>query len=94
MCKLKPQMPKRFSIPEIESDVLEIIGFHESRLNLKDVNTFSNFQDDLGADDTTLLDILLEVADKFNIGIDALTNASISTVGDLINVVASEIGRG
>jgi hypothetical protein len=87
-------MPKHFSVPEIESDILEILGSYESHLNLQGLSTFSDFEDDLGADHPTLLEIFIDVADKFNIDKDVLTDGSIKKVGDLVNVVASELGRG
>lgn len=87
-------MPKHFSVPEIESDILEILGFYDDRLNLRGLSTFSDFEDDLGADHLTLLEIFIDVADKFNIDKDVLTDSSIKRVGDLVNVVASELGRG
>lgn len=87
-------MPKHFSVPEIESDILEIIGSYESRLNLQGLSTYSDFKDELGADDLTLLEIFIDVADKFNIDKHVLADGSIANVGELVNVVASELGRG
>ena len=86
-------MSKHFDHQEIESEILEIISFHENRLNLRRLSTSSNLQEELEADDITRLEIFMEVADKFNIDKDKLIDGNVLTVGDIINVVAGELAK-
>jgi acyl carrier protein len=76
--------------PEIMQDVLKILGRYQKRANTSGPLTESTLLfKDLDIDSARLVDIVLDLEEKFNITIDDTKLDEIKTVGDIVNLVDS-----
>lgn len=62
----------------------------ELDLDENEVTMESNLREDLGADSLDMVDLIMSIEDAFDIKVEESDTASIKTVGDIVNYIASK----
>ncbi len=76
---------------EVFQKVVEIVTpFCKSPEALKNIKDDTRFLEDLQINSARLVDIILDVEDKFNLEVDDATADKMRTVGDAVNFVMSK----
>ncbi|MCC3357504.1 acyl carrier protein [Bacillus sp. REN16] len=66
--------------------VIDRLGVEESAVNLE-----ASFKDDLGADSLDVVELVMELEDEFDMEISDDEAEKISTVGDAVNYIKSQL---
>jgi acyl carrier protein len=74
---------------KVKAIIVEKLGVEE-----KDVTPNASFQNDLGADSLDTVDLIMEFEKEFNISIPDDQAEKISTVGEAISYIESNIKKG
>ncbi len=74
---------------DIENKVIELIA---NQLNIKasDVTADKKILDDLGADSLDVVEMLMALEEEFGVNIPTEEATNLTTVGDVINAIASK----
>lgn len=75
----------------IFNDLVEIITPYCKNDAVKDVTKETRFIEDLGVNSARLVDIVIDIEDKFNVAIDDESADKIRTIGDAIAVIEQKI---
>ena len=71
---------------KVKGIIVEQLGVTEDTVTME-----ASFIDDLGADSLDVVEFLIELEDKFNVSFDSEDTKNIKTVGELINLITSQI---
>ncbi|WP_174733895.1 acyl carrier protein [Mesobacillus harenae] len=66
--------------------IVDRLGVDESQVTLE-----ASFKDDLGADSLDVVELVMELEDEFNMEISDDDAEKISTVGDAVNYINSQV---
>ncbi|MCA1030039.1 acyl carrier protein [Bacillus timonensis] len=66
--------------------IVDRLGVDESEVKLE-----SSFKDDLGADSLDVVELVMELEDEFDMEISDDEAEKISTVGDAVNYISSQL---
>ena len=77
---------KRKNMSQVASKVVEII-VEKLSVNAEEVVPAANFQNDLGADSLSLVDLVMAVEDEFSIELPDETLEGMKTIGDLVKYI-------
>ena len=75
---------------EMLKDLVTIITPYCKSDTLTNVNQHTKFIEDLGVNSARLVDIVIDIEDKFNITIDDESADKIRTIGDAIHLITSK----
>jgi acyl carrier protein len=76
---------------DLLNDLITIITPYCKNDALKNVSNETKFIEDLGVNSARLVDIVIDIEDKFNINIDDESADKIRTVGDAISLISSKV---
>lgn len=82
---------KNIETTEIFKDLVEIITPYCKNDAIKKISKETRFIDDLGINSARLVDIVIDIEDKFNVAIDDESADQIRTIGDAIAVIEKQI---
>lgn len=74
---------------EIEKKVIAHLA-EDLGINAEEITTGMKLTDDLGADSATLIMLVMDMQDEFEIEVDAEKLAGIVTVNDVIDLIEAE----
>ena len=69
---------------DVKSIVVERLGVEESKVTLQ-----AKFKEDLGADSLDIVELVMELEDKFNLEIPDEDAEKITTVGEVVSYIES-----
>jgi acyl carrier protein len=72
-------------------DLVEIITPYCKSDSVKNITNSTRFIEDLGVNSARLVDIVIDIEDKFNVAIDDESADQIKTIGDAIAVIEKQI---
>lgn len=83
---------KTADVTVIFEDLVNIIKPYCKDGTTNIINQDTRFIEDLGVNSARLVDIVIDIEDKFNIAIDDESADQIRTIGDAIKVIENKIG--
>ena len=75
----------------IFNDLIDIIKPYCKDGSVTEINSNTRFIEDLGVNSARLVDIVIDIEDKFNISIDDESADQIRTIGDAIKVIEAKM---
>jgi acyl carrier protein len=76
----------------IQQEIIKLLKSYEGRsISPSPVTLSTKLSEDLDIDSARLVDIILDVEAKFEVTVDDASMAKLQTVGDLVEVVDSQI---
>ncbi|AOT01108.1 acyl carrier protein [Exiguobacterium sp. Leaf187] len=79
-------MTKEQILVDVQEAIAEKLGKEQSEITLD-----KSFKDDLGADSLEVMELVMDLEDKFEITIEDEQAENLKTVGDVVNYIETQV---
>ncbi|AHA30135.1 acyl carrier protein [Exiguobacterium sp. MH3] len=80
------KMTKEQILVDVQEAIAEKLGKEQSEITLD-----KSFKDDLGADSLEVMELVMDLEDKFEITIEDEQAENLKTVGDVVNYIETQV---